>query len=100
MTAGHRHTCAIRETGEIDCWGENEHGQTDAFSGSYRAVSAGQTHTCAVKDTGEMVCWGARDEERWSPGLLSNAEPRSCTWRGLPEQLGNWHTVDEVEGPS
>ena len=75
VTVGHLHTCALRSTGEIACWGRNHDGQlgngemgsddansavpaavldiTDAV-----AVSAGGEHTCAVHATGEVSCWG------------------------------------------
>ena len=29
ISAGGEHTCALRHTGEIECWGSNEFGQTD-----------------------------------------------------------------------
>ena len=53
------HTCAVRESGEIDCWGENTWGQADPPDGEYRSVSAGGYHTCAVRELGEIDCWGA-----------------------------------------
>ena len=72
ISAGRFHACAIRASGEIECWGQNgitvmddegaEHtiktGQTDAPPGNFRAVAAGQNHTCAIRDTGEIMCWG------------------------------------------
>lgn len=58
---GERHTCAVRESGAVDCWGESFAGQTDAPSGAFRTVSAGNLHTCAVGETGDIVCWGTED---------------------------------------
>ena len=75
VTAGHLHTCALRSTGEIACWGRNHDGQLgngemgsdDANSAVPVAVleitdavtvSAGGEHTCAVHATGEVSCWG------------------------------------------
>ncbi len=72
VTAGHWHTCALHESGEVSCWGSNHDGQlgnddmgvdsavpvsvigiSDAVS-----VSASGEHTCAVHATGEVSCWG------------------------------------------
>ena len=75
VTAGHWHTCALRSTGEVSCWGRNYDGQLgngemggdDAGStvpvsvldiADAVAVSAGGEHTCAVHATGELSCWG------------------------------------------
>jgi alpha-tubulin suppressor-like RCC1 family protein len=75
VSAGARHTCAVRATGSVVCWGADDVGQlgdgtvsspaanpspvtvvgiTDAV-----AVSAGTSHTCAVRATGAVVCWGS-----------------------------------------
>ena len=61
---GDGHTCAVRESGRIICWGANEWGQADAPPGQYRSVSAGWEHSCAVHVTGEILCWGRSDNLR------------------------------------
>ena len=59
VSAGARHTCAIRTSGEITCWGDNENGQTDAPLGSFSAVSAGNGFNCAIGAVSwEIECWG------------------------------------------
>ena len=59
VSAARDHTCAIRESGEIECWGENMYGQTDAPPGKFRAVSAGGRHSCAIREgDGAIECWG------------------------------------------
>ena len=62
VSAGDNHTCAIRDTGAIVCWGLNDDGQTDASEGSFTAVSAGREHTCAIRESGAIECWGATGE--------------------------------------
>ena len=61
VSAGHRHTCGLRESGAIECWGDNRSGQTDtrARFSPFITVSAGRTHTCGIRESGEMRCWGA-----------------------------------------
>jgi ELWxxDGT repeat protein len=75
VSAGHYHTCAILDNGDLKCWGENTFGQlgdgtntnTNASSstaidlGTGRtavAVSAGVFQTCAILDNGDAKCWG------------------------------------------
>ena len=67
------HTCAIAETfetvaasavasGEIECWGLNDYGQSNAPTDSdFIAVSAGDRHTCGLRERGAIVCWGLND---------------------------------------
>ena len=60
VSAGSNHTCAIRSSGEIACWGANADGQSDApTTGSFAAISTGETYSCAIRDTREIECWGA-----------------------------------------
>ena len=62
VSAGDWHNCAIRTSGDLACWGDNEFGQTDAPTGSYIAVSAGSLHACAIRASdGAIRCWGAND---------------------------------------
>ena len=88
VRAGGDVTCALRESGRVSCWGENDFGQlgdgteddaptpvevtgiTDAVS-----IAAGSKSSCAVLQTGAARCWGANDY-----GLLGddNAEVDSA----------------------
>ena len=58
MSAAAWHTCAVRESGELACWGRNAHGQTDAPPGTYRSVDAKGNNACALRESGELACWG------------------------------------------
>ena len=77
ITAGSDHTCALKATGTVACWGLNQNGQLGngtipdpvGVSGSGTPVSvsglsgvtmidAGRNQTCAVLDTGTVECWG------------------------------------------
>ena len=59
VSAGISHTCALEESGEVHCWGDNGYGQGDAPPGPYKSVSAGWTHTCGLRESGGIACWGA-----------------------------------------
>ena len=61
------HTCAIRASGAIECWGSNLFGDTNTWyagqaiapDGRFSAVSAGSGHTCAIRESDSaIVCWG------------------------------------------
>lgn len=72
VSAGARHTCAVRADATLWCWGANTLGQLGNGSrmdevlpaavvlpGDVAAVSASQSaHTCAVLASGELWCWG------------------------------------------
>ena len=71
VSAGAHHSCAIRESGEIACWGGvvvllQENNQVIGLdvwelatppTGSFTAVSAGRDETCAISESGEITCW-------------------------------------------
>ncbi len=61
VSAGDSHTCGLRETGAVECWGYNGHGRADAPAGRFSAVSAGGNHTCGLRETGAVECWGRND---------------------------------------
>ena len=114
VTAGNWHTCALRQAGNISCWGADQDGQlgngqigdeddsavpvevtgiSDAV-----AVSAGGEHTCALHSTGEISCWG----DNWS-GELGNGQAGNEFDSSVPVKVsgiddamavssGDWHT--------
>lgn len=58
------HACAIRDSGELACWGEETGEEATAPSGRYLSVSAGYGYTCAVDEAGAPSCWGATYDEK------------------------------------
>ena len=89
ITAGGEHTCALRQTGTITCWGNNDDGQLGNGQSGYDAdssvpvevlgitdatqITAGgyyaTGHTCALLQTGTIACWGNNDD-----GQLGNGQ--------------------------
>lgn len=79
IAMGNSHTCALRSTGQVRCWGLNTNGQLGYNSttgvsdgigptiyeagdvplgGKAVQIAAGTWFTCALLDTGKVRCWG------------------------------------------
>jgi alpha-tubulin suppressor-like RCC1 family protein len=102
VSVGANHTCGIRTTGTLWCWGLNSTGQLGVASlldkilptqiGSatdWIKVSAGGTHTCALKGTPttNLYCWGDGDEGRPGQGnttqQTSPVKVGTATWSAV-----------------
>jgi len=88
--SGRNHTCAVRKSGAVVCWGSGSRGQLGdgqprvdgggptpqlvQVSGIQSAigVGAGGDHTCAPTRTNAIVCWGDNDR-----GQLGNGTQKS-----------------------
>lgn len=86
IAVGGAHTCATDASGDVYCWGANDHGQLGVGSTQAHAqptrlpapaqlqvdqISAGESHTCALNTaTASLWCWGANDY-----GQLGDATP-------------------------
>jgi alpha-tubulin suppressor-like RCC1 family protein len=115
--AGAFHTCGIRESGDLYCWGGNQNGQvgigppTSSFqqvepkriapSGSAGAkwvdVDGGHSHTCALTTAGTLYCWGLNEDRQLGiPGADLIDTPTAVPvdapdgWRSLG--LGLYHS--------
>ena len=93
VSAGQEHSCAIRNDGQIVCWGRGGSGRLgygntqnvgdDESPGSVgpvnlgpgrtaRAIAAGALHTCAILDSGQVKCWGRGDDGQLGSGSRAN----------------------------
>jgi alpha-tubulin suppressor-like RCC1 family protein len=95
IAAGGNHTCAVlSESGEVRCWGQNDHGQlgrgdTESFSdsadeptsaatsvslGAVRATSLalGASHSCAMLADASVRCWGSNSAGELGSGSTSD----------------------------
>ncbi len=73
VAAGDDHACALLDSGDVRCWGDNDYGQLGDGTNTARkravavvglssdvvAIGAGYQHTCALTSTGAVRCWGA-----------------------------------------
>jgi alpha-tubulin suppressor-like RCC1 family protein len=80
VTAGSKHTCAVKTDDTPWCWGDKGSGRlgddansdqdvpvaVDAGSGLewVLGISAGEKHTCVVADNHAAWCWGEKDNGR------------------------------------
>ena len=109
VSAGNRHTAAIRRDGSLWAWGYNGDGrlgdgtETATWMGAYndrgspvrigtatnwRSVSAGGSHTMAIRTDGTLWAWGGNNRGKLGDGTETN--------RNIPTRIGNatnWATV-------
>jgi alpha-tubulin suppressor-like RCC1 family protein len=82
VVAGWEHTCALDETGAVQCWGRNKEGElgnggtqrssepvaVEGLGSRAVALAAGDYHTCAVTAEGGVKCWGQNDQGQLGDG--------------------------------
>ena len=87
VTAGYVHTCAIKTTGTLWCWGDNGNGQLgdgntsdshvpvqESTASNWAAVAAGYNYTCAIKTTGTLWCWGDNGNGQLGDGTTNGSD--------------------------
>ena len=60
VSAGRYHTCGVRDTGAVECWGNDFYGESSPPAGMFISVSAGNSYTCGVRGTGAVGMLGQR----------------------------------------
>ncbi len=90
------HTCALLESGEVQCWGSNQWGQmgigqdagcdpqnggsldchhtapvtVDALGSNVTAITGGWAHMCALVGSGGVKCWGLNNTAQIGDGTV------------------------------
>ena len=70
IAAGYLHTCAVRESQDIQCWGTDLHGETagPGTSDAFDYITSGHRFSCALKAADRTpVCWGLDDSGQATP---------------------------------
>jgi alpha-tubulin suppressor-like RCC1 family protein len=116
VAVGFEDACAVRSTGQVDCWGDNENGQLGDASTEREVqpvevrgisdpvqVSAGRGDSCALLSSGHVECWGgyARAETPVEVKGLTNASQIGTTRSGACALLSSSHVEcwgDNEEG--
>lgn len=84
VSAGFDHTCALLNSGSMQCWGNNATGEIGDGTATSRktpksvfglssvaSISAGYNHTCAVTTGGGAKCWGNNDSGELGDGTTT-----------------------------
>lgn len=59
ISAGDSHTCGLRPSGAIECWGgEGGFSAGTPPSGTFAKVESGMATSCALTTDGQLRCWG------------------------------------------
>jgi alpha-tubulin suppressor-like RCC1 family protein len=100
IAAGSGHSCVVRESGAVACWGRNDQGQLGDGSPTDRSspvavvnvkdvveVALGSNHTCARQRSGAVLCWGsnARGQLGNGEGGPGKTNRRAVAVRGLAD---------------
>ena len=73
VSVGVRQACALRQSGQVVCWGKSVASAMNApvgrpavfaLPGTSSSVSSGWYHVCGLQTSGELYCWGNNDSGR------------------------------------
>ena len=105
VTAGQRHSCAIKVDGTVWCWGANDLAQVrtpagaaelvpvsvgDSFGAAGKALTlSSRNHTCALRDDALAICWGANAAGQSDPTEPADGvDPRAASWAQSATTVG------------
>ncbi len=119
ITAAQDHTCALINTGSVQCWGFNQNGELGngnpsfgrntpvnvvGLSSGVSAVSAASSgdHTCALINTGEMKCWGNNSAGQLGDGITTGTavpvDVIGLSGSAISIAAGDSHTCAVISG--
>lgn len=87
LAVGQRHSCVVTATGDVRCWGSNDHGQlgdattltrsapvlVTGLSEVTSVASGAGDHTCALTRGRTVLCWGRNDRGQLGNGTTASS---------------------------
>ena len=65
VAVGENHSCALQNSGRVQCWGSNDDGQLDVPEGlRFQQITAGYRFSCGIRADGGVSCWGQNDHRQ------------------------------------
>ncbi|HLA07705.1 MAG TPA: hypothetical protein VJ022_09700, partial [Anaerolineales bacterium] len=84
-------TCAVTESGGVECWGNVSTGAKDILKISEAvAIAGGGQHSCVITRSGGVQCWGANFYGELGDGTTEATESSQWTAvevKGLPDEV-------------
>jgi cysteine-rich repeat protein len=107
LALGHYSTCALYDSGDVLCWGDNSFGglgqgntmrigddelpsvlQPILLPAAAVQIAAGDSHACALLDSGEVLCWGLNSFGQLGYGNTDNIGDNELLLGVAPVELG------------
>jgi alpha-tubulin suppressor-like RCC1 family protein len=110
IAAGDAHACAILQTGELYCWGDNSAGQVGSDAATVMtplritvavsAVALGKAHSCLINADAQVLCWGSNSEGQLGTTDSGHSAPAALATAFTAESLslGRSHTCAITDG--
>jgi alpha-tubulin suppressor-like RCC1 family protein len=91
IAIGNNHKCALTDSQQIYCWGQNNYGQTHFDTNKYGyivkptlidiptnvnpvSISTKDLHTCILSEIGAVYCWGYNGQGQLGDGTQTNRD--------------------------
>ena len=92
LAAGEHHTCALRRSGQVRCWGRagddalgrGSFGFNLLAAFSFTSISSYLWHNCGVDTTGKVRCWGQNSSGALGQPISVTSSPFPNAVPGLP----------------